>query len=358
MRLRSVSRSVAVALAAMAATGAALLGSATPATAAPTTGPTVGGDLSWPQCGQAPALGDFGVVGVNAGTATSTNPCLATQLALAGASPAIGHAAVDVYLNTANPSPSAAAWWPTHDATRRGSAAHSPYGHCTGGATRACSWVYGASLAHDDLETRGVTGPVGRWWLDVEAANSWSASTTRNRAVLEGMTTALTAAHRSVGLYALAGEFHDFIGTVPTDSPIASLPSWIAGAGSQAGARRACSAAPLARGRVLLAQWIDSSAALDRDVACAPLTSTPKPKVTGSRVVHGLARAAVAHWGPGTVLQRYQWLRDGVPIASAVHTTYRLQTADSGHRFAVMVTGTRSGFSQAVRTSASIRAHR
>lgn len=346
-----------VAAASFVAAAALAIASSTAAQAA-TSAPTTGFDVSWPNCATTPPLDDFAVVGVNGGTATTTNPCLATQLAAAAGSPGVGHSAVDVYLNTANPDPASAAWWPRNDTTNRGRSVQTPYGHCTGGASRACSWVYGASLALDDLEIRGVTGAIGRWWLDVEADNTWSTSTTRNRAVLEGMTAQLTGAQQRVGIYALPGQFHDLIGTVPASSRLASLPSWIAGGTSEAAAMRLCSRTPLTGGRVLLAQWVDTTAALDRDVACALFSAAPKPKITGSLLAGARLTAKAGRWGPGTVRLTYRWTRDGEPIAKAVHRTFRLRAKDAGHRIAVVVTGTETGFSRVVRTSAAHRIHR
>ncbi len=313
-----------------------------------------GADVSWPQCGSVlPADAAFGIVGVNAGTATTTNPCVADQLAWASAR----SARPDVYVNTANPAPAAASWWPAGDLTRRGRAVRSPYGQCVGAATRACSWVYGASLAWDDVETRGVAvGATGRWWLDVEVQNSWSTSTTRNRAVLEGMTTTLRSAGARVGLYALDHEFRDLIGPVPSSSVLAALPSWVAGASGQAAAARRCSGAPHAAGRTLLVQWVE--AGVDRDLRCLEPTAAPEPRITGNRTVGRTVTVAAGRWRPGSVHLAYRWNRDGKAVAGATHRTYRLRHVDAGHRITATVTGTTPGYSRTARTSAGFRPHR
>ena len=44
---------------------------------------------------------------------------------------------------------------------------------------------------------------------------------------------------------------------------------------------------------------------------------------------------------PGGTTVAYQWVRDGVPIAGATGTTYRLTAADVGHRVSAEVTATR-----------------
>lgn len=316
-------------------------------------GPTVGGDVSRYQCAALPVLGDFAVVAVNTGLPTETNPCLADQLAWARTAPGTGHAAVDVYLAAANPSPAAASWWPEDDRTRAGKAVRSPYGHCTGGATRACAWVYGDSIGRDDVH-RGVSGAVGRWWIDVEDDNTWSASPARNRAVVEGMTAGLAAAGKPVGLYALSSRFRDIIGTVPASSTLDRLPSWVAGAKDEAAALARCSGAPLT-GRLTLVQWAEAGGTLDHDVACGSLAPAPKPTIAGRFRAGSTLTARAEVRGPGSVHLAYRWTRDGRTIAKATHRTYRLKAADVQHRIAVTVTGTATGFSRLVQTSATHR---
>ncbi|MGT2427208.1 hypothetical protein [Amnibacterium kyonggiense] len=338
-----------------AAVAALLLVLAVPTEADAATRPT-GLDVSFPQCAQPlPPVGDFAVVGVDGGTATTPNPCLAQQLAWAAGSPGTVHAKVDVYVNTANPPRAEASFAPTGDVTRRGRKVLSPYGHCRNGTSRACSWVYGASLAWDDVETSGVTGPVGRWWLDVESVNTWSTvSTADNRAALEGMTAAFQTAGKSVGIYSSASEFAAIVGTVPASSPLHALPSWIPAGTTQAGAERLCTHAPLTAGRLTLTQWRDTAANVDHDVACGSLTQ-PKPTISGTyRSGHRLTVKLKA-WGPGTVHLSYRWTRDGRPIAKATGRTYTVEKADRRHRVGVTVTGTLTGYSAAVQRSATHR---
>ncbi len=324
-------------------------------------GGSVGADVSRYQCGRPWLNGQaFAIVAVNNGLPTAANPCLAEQLTLASLTPGAGHPAVSVYVNTANPKPAAAAWWPSSNRTRRGAAVKTPYGSCTGGATAACSFVYGASLALDDLQVQGVpAGVAARWWLDVEAANSWSTSTARNRAVLEGMTTRFTAAGQKVGLYALSHEFRDLIGPVPATSPLSPLPSWLAGAADQGHAGKVCSREPLTKGRVLLAQWETRSGTdrLDADLACTVLSPAPKPSVAGVKAVRGRLTARTGAWAVGAKLA-YRWTRDGAPIAGATKAAYTAVKKDAGHRIAVVVTGTRDGSSRAEKTSAAVKVHR
>ncbi|RIX27727.1 glycoside hydrolase family 25 domain-containing protein [Amnibacterium setariae] len=348
---------------ALAVTAGLLAAVLTPQAANAATAPPrpVGIDVSYPNCAQVLEPAAFAIVGINEGLGRTDNPCLAAQLAYAASTPGTGHARLDVYVNTQNPSPKEAASWPTGDVTFDGHRMKSPYGKCSGGASRACSWIYGASIARDDvtrLAANGVTGPVGRWWLDVETANSWSTSKTRNRAALEGMAAAFAQLGKPVGLYSLKGELGDLIGSVPRSSRLWKLPFWIAGAADQGAALRACSMAPLTGGRVTLAQWKDDAAHLDRDVACGTFSKSPKPKIFGHYRKGAKLTAKPGTWAPGAVHLAYRWTRDGKPIAKATHAKYTVKRADRGHRIAVVVTATENGYSRVVRTSASHRVAR
>lgn len=315
--------------------------------------PSDGGDVSRNQQSDLPVIGDFGVVAVNTGLPTETNPFLASQLAWAATASGVGHSKVDVYLASANPG-LAGAWWPRGDRTRAGTTVHSPYGACVGEhATTACAWVYGNSVGRDDLH-RGVTGPVGTWWIDVEQDNTWSSSTTRNRAVVEGMVAGLRAARKRVGIYALSAQFAHILGRAPASSTIAGLPAWVAGAKDETAARHRCTGASLTTGRVTLVQWVDFAVHVDHDVACGSLTQ-PRPTVAGPLHVGHRVTAKVGTWGPGPVHRTYRWTRDGHPIARATHSSYTLQKADRHHRIGVTVTGTEVGYSTAVQRSTTHR---
>ncbi|MBW4042762.1 MAG: S8 family serine peptidase [Acidobacteria bacterium] len=65
--------------------------------------------------------------------------------------------------------------------------------------------------------------------------------------------------------------------------------------------------------------------------------------VSGSAHV-GRRLSASSSWRPSPTAVRYRWLRDGKPIARATGRTYLLRPADAGHRVAVQVRVTRSGF--------------
>ena len=259
------------------AVAGALLTGPTAAGAATAPAPTVGYDVSHPQCGSVLPTGQaFGIVGVNGGTAAKVNPCLATELRwAAGSSGAVpAQPKVQLYVNTANPGQviDQVTTWPTTGANR--------YGACTGSNSAACSYQYGQQRAANDVQAyfapaaraAGISsGPAGyTWWLDVETGNTWQtgsrAALARNRATLEGMADYFTSVGARVGLYSTARQWSRIVGTVPATSTLRPLSSWLAGASTLNGARLNCSWTPLTGGPVLLAQFV--SGGLDGDVSC------------------------------------------------------------------------------------------
>lgn len=317
--------------------------------------PTDGGDVSRKQATTSlPVLGDFAVVALNTGLPTETNPYLGDQLAWARNAPGTGHSPVDVYLASANPGLKAS-WWPSSNRTKAKKTVHSPYGSCTAKkATTACAWVYGNSIGRDDVHRLPSGTTVGTWWIDVEQDNTWSSSTTRNRAVVEGMVAGLQAGKKRVGVYALSTQYTDILGTVATTSSLTKLPSWVAGAKDEAAAQTRCSGASLTTGRLTLVQWVDFTNHIDHDVACGSLTQ-PKPTISGTYHPGRKLTAKVKPWGPGAVHLTYRWTRDGHAIAKATHSTYTLKQKDAHHRIGVTVTGTETGYSKAVQKSATHR---
>jgi hypothetical protein len=269
--MRATPRSLLVAL--IAVVGAVL---AVPATAAADE-PAVGYDISYPQCeGQLPDPQAFAVVGVNGGRPAGANPCLADQLSWAWQSSGSGPSPAALYLNTANPGgPSDNnGTWPESGTT--------PYGLCEGGNTAACAWEYGQERARTSVTAFFTPAALAAevdpnpshytWWLDVESANVWqygsAAAQARNRAVLEGVVGYLQQHGARVGVYGLAGELPQIVGTVSPKSPLHPLDSWLAGGRSLGDAAAACAGPPLlAGGNVRMVQFV--SGGIDYDVACS-----------------------------------------------------------------------------------------
>jgi hypothetical protein len=251
-----------------------------PVAAASPSGDTdlVGNDVSWPQCGKALPSGQaFAIVGVTGGLANNTNPCLSKQLTWAGnSSGKTAQPRVALYVNTANPG-HAGSWWPSSN-TYPNVKVPNPYGECGGAVDLACSYMYGYAKAYDDATSRGVASPgTYFWWLDVETGNSWQADTALNRADLEGMVAyfkSITAGRTDtdlkkagVGIYSTGSQWATIAGTVPFSSPLAGLPSWLAGAKTLRGAKSNCSLPGLTPGSpVTVTQYV--SAGLDYDYSC------------------------------------------------------------------------------------------
>lgn len=322
--------------------------------------PSYGGqDVSQNQCDALPTTpGDFAIVALNYQVATTPNRCSPAELSWASGATGVGHNTTDVYVLSADPGPALASWWPSSNKTRAKVTVHSPYGSCSGKkATSACAWVYGNSIGRDQSHLVAGSVAIGRWWIDVEGGpngNTWSSSTARNRAVVEGQIAGLTAAKKKIGLYAATSHFHEVLGSVPSASPIQKLPFWGAGATDQADALKRCSAASLTAGRLTLMQWTEAANTIDHDVACGTLTQ-PTPTISGKYHPGKKLTAKVKAWGPGSVHLTYRWTRDGHAIAKATHRTYTLKKKDAHHRVGVTVTGTETGYSRAVRKSSTHR---
>ncbi|WP_405473250.1 carboxypeptidase regulatory-like domain-containing protein [Paenarthrobacter ilicis] len=90
-------------------------------------------------------------------------------------------------------------------------------------------------------------------------------------------------------------------------------------------------------------------------VAVGTLTA-PVPTITGTAKVGAVLTAAPGTWGPAPVTLTYQWYRTGVAITGATAATYTLTSADLGKTMTVKVTGSKSGFTTAAKTSAATAA--
>jgi hypothetical protein len=88
-------------------------------------------------------------------------------------------------------------------------------------------------------------------------------------------------------------------------------------------------------------------------VVMGTLTSAV-PTISGTASVGKTLTAKPGAWGPETVTLTYQWLRTGVAISGATTSTYKLTAADAGVPITVRVTGKKSGYSDAAKTSATV----
>ncbi|EAP97936.1 hypothetical protein JNB_13268 [Janibacter sp. HTCC2649] len=90
----------------------------------------------------------------------------------------------------------------------------------------------------------------------------------------------------------------------------------------------------------------------------APLATltAPTPTITGTAKVDSTLTAVPGTWGPAPVTLAYQWKRAGVAITGATASTYKLTGADAAKAITVTVTGTKSGYTTAAKTSVATAA--
>ncbi len=103
------------------------------------------------------------------------------------------------------------------------------------------------------------------------------------------------------------------------------------------------------------ASWNSGSATSSPTAAVTP-AEVPSvvagaPTIKGKAQVGKTLTALPGTWGPAPVTLTYQWLRNGVPIAGATGSKYKLKNKDKGKKISVKVTGARSGFTSASATS-------
>lgn len=216
----------------------------------------VGHDISWPQCGRpVPTPGAFGIVGVTGGRPYTRNPCLAEQFAWAESTPG----GAGFYMNTSNPGIDSLSvdWY--------GQLAPDPA--CRPGNDGACAYNFGYNAAADAFAyARDATGHAGGrvWWLDVETDNSWSdTDVVANRASIQG---SLDFLQRQpdvvVGIYSSPRMWR----WIMADHVLPAVPSWMAGATTQAGAVAHCDPSfSFTGGPVALSQWVED---FDHDYVC------------------------------------------------------------------------------------------
>ena len=239
----------------------------------------LGNDISYPQCNKSvPNNQAFGIVGVNGGLATNTNPCLKDQLAWANRSSGItSQAKIQLYVNTANPGGLDTPSWPSWGNS------DNPYGNCDGSDSLACAWQYGWNRANETVNIRFIPAADQAkinfdpskytWWLDVETLNTWKPANNdfnskSNTAVLEGMTTYLKSINANVGLYSTAYQWNKIVGNgVGSNSNLNGLINWRPGGANLSTAKQACTSSPLTSGgKVVLTQYIYNK--LDYDYSC------------------------------------------------------------------------------------------
>jgi hypothetical protein len=247
------------------------------AAAAPASVGSVGRDVSYPQCSSGlPTSAAFAIVGVGGGRAFSANPCLATQYKWAAGRPS----KAGVYVNTGNPAPRSAYYWPV-------SGARDPVlcRDSTAVTDAGCAYDYGWHAAGDALTVAAKAG-VPRtitWWLDVETVNSWNGDARSNTADLQGMLDRLRSSGvAEVGIYSAARQWTTITGGYTRSTAnsyrtawrsaftprytLETAPLWIATGADRAAATTACGTS-FTGGPTRLAQYADGSG-FDGDLVC------------------------------------------------------------------------------------------
>jgi hypothetical protein len=235
---------------------AVTLFSAAPALAAPrSTAPTVGYDVSYPQCGgRLPKDPAFGIVGVSDGLAYGQNPCLSQQYAWALKAPKTPA----FYMNTGNPGTATTRTsWYRQDGPQA----------CSEANESGCAYNYGWFAAKSAFEYAGSQASLAAatnadWWLDVETANSWSTDTALNVVDIQGSIDFLASKVATVGVYSTGYQWGQITGGAQLG---ASIPNWVAGALNAKGAPALCSSG-FSGGLVRYVQYV--SGGFDANYAC------------------------------------------------------------------------------------------
>ncbi|WP_461186589.1 beta strand repeat-containing protein [Arthrobacter sp. Z4-13] len=94
---------------------------------------------------------------------------------------------------------------------------------------------------------------------------------------------------------------------------------------------------------------VTKTSAVSVKVGVGVLTA-PVPTISGTPTAGSILTAVPGAWGPAPVSLTYQWYANGMPISGEVKSTYTPLLP--GYAISVSVTGTKSGFTSAEKTSA------
>lgn len=97
-------------------------------------------------------------------------------------------------------------------------------------------------------------------------------------------------------------------------------------------------------------------------VTSAPLTvqpggalqATTQPTISGTPTVGQTVKVSAGSWSQASPSFTFQWLRTGTPIPGATGSSYRVAAEDAGRDVAVVVTATKSGFTDGAATSVAV----
>jgi hypothetical protein len=207
---------------------------------------TTGYDVSYPQCGGVAPAGSFAVVGVNGGRPFNYNPCLAAEYSAAPKPPT-----PSLYINTGY-----------SRAYRKNITSSCSNGSLSVSGTNAQrqAWAIGCSEAERSLTYAGQQNAVtvSMWWIDVETANSWSASNlSLNQFTIQGAATRIAQTGLPVGVYSNASMWQTITGAGFT--PVGIEADWETAGGQ-------CSSSGFTASPVWLVQSV--AGGVDSDLAC------------------------------------------------------------------------------------------
>ena len=96
---------------------------------------------------------------------------------------------------------------------------------------------------------------------------------------------------------------------------------------------------------------VSRTSAATAKVAAGTLNA-PTPAVKGTAKVGSTLTATIGTWGPSPVALKYQWKANGVAITGATAATFKPAAAQVGKTLTFNVTGTKTGYTTAIKTSA------
>jgi hypothetical protein len=293
------------------------------------TDPSIGYDISFPQCnGTFPTNAAFSIIGVNAGTPYGANPCLGTgdgpsELSWAGMN-------TDLYANTADPGPAASFHWPTgQQSPRQCNTPSNP-----GLDTLECHYDYGWNAAENSYRDAvdayislgwaardaARTPVANQWWLDVETANRWTSKPSLNVEALQGAVEYLSSVGAlAVGFYSSASDWRTITAVT---TRFASHSSWLAWATSPSDPHSRCGGTGFTGGRVALVQYM--SGGFDADYRCAAQPAPLSFKTSAQTVIAGVPS------GPITV---------GVSQPPSTGMTIRITSSSTAGNLSISTTG-------------------
>ncbi len=209
---------------------------------------TTGVDISYPNCTASIPAVSFGVVGVENGLGFSQNPCLSTEAA--------HFINLSLYANTGYPGSTSANAQKYMNSPKV----------CVPTDLNCIAYDYGYNqglYAYNYATTSNVSAST--WWLDVEAANSWTSDVAQNQNSLLGEHDALIASGATtVGAYSTTAQWNSINGSWKNGWPNWGATTWT----SATQAKTYCTGHEFSGGQSLLMQYKSKKSQIDQDVAC------------------------------------------------------------------------------------------